>query len=107
MVAGGPGKHSVFWENTKFPESDWLREKLKSWIRRGLPVKDYVRYPMPIAVSPENIMIVVAGGEKSGHSYWLQIHGGSLGPATKEIKLPTNWETLLKKAEEDLGPFSP
>ena len=96
---------TYLWENTKFDDSKWLREKLDSWVRKGLPVKDYVQYPMPIAVGPRNIMIVVAGGEQSGHSYWLQVHGGSLGPATKEIKLPANWKELLNKADEDLGPL--
>ncbi len=96
----------LLWENTKFPETEWLRETLQKWgDTKNLAVKDYVQYPMPIAVAPKNIMIVVAGGKQSGHSYWLQVHGGTFGPATREIKLPHNWEELLKKAEEDLGPF--
>ena len=95
----------LLWENTKFPETEWLRETLQKWGNtKNLAVKDYVQYPMPIAVAPKNIMIVVAGGKQSGHSYWLQVHGGTFGPATREIKLPQNWEELLKKAEEDLGP---
>lgn len=91
------------WEHTKFSESDWLTEKLDLWIRGGLSVKEYVKYPLPIAVSSKNLMIVVAGGEQAGHSYWLQVHGGCFGPAIREINLPKSWEALLKKAEEDLG----
>jgi len=72
---------------------------------RELPVKDYVKYPMPITVAPKNFMIVVAGGEQSGHSFWLQVHGGTFGPTTKEIKPPANLGKLLQKAEEDLGPL--
>jgi hypothetical protein len=100
---------TYLWENAKLPESEWLKEKLygkTGWVRRGLPVKDYVKYPMPITVGPKNFMIVVAGGEQSGHSYWIQVHGGTFGPATKEIKIPKNWGKLLQKAEEDLGPPS-
>jgi hypothetical protein len=58
---------------------------------------------MPITVAPENFMIAVAGGEQSGHSYWLQVHGGTIGPTTKQIQVPANWGKLLQKAEEDLG----
>ena len=60
---------------------------------------------MPVTPAPENIMIVVAGGEQSGHSYWLQVHGGTGGPAAREIALPQAWQALLQKAEEDLGPL--
>lgn len=94
----------LIWEKAKFPDTEWIRAMLQRWIsRRNLVVKDYVQYPMPIAVAPKNIMIVVAGGKQSGHSCWLQVHGGTYGPATRKIKLPRSWEKLLKKAEEDLG----
>lgn len=50
-------------------------------------------------------MIVVAGGDQSGHGYWMQAgYSGDFKPASKEIKLPANWDDLLKQAEEDLGP---
>ena len=96
---------TYLWENARIPESEWLRDILElRGSRAGLPVKDYVQYPMPIAVGPKNIMIVVAGGKLGTHPYWLQVHGGTFGPATKQVNLPTNWTQLLKKAEEDLGP---
>jgi hypothetical protein len=96
----------LLWENSKFPETEWLRETLQKWGHtRNLVVKDYTQYPMPIAVAPKNIMIVVAGGKQSGHSYWLPVHGGTFGPASREMKLPDHWDALLKKAEEDLGPL--
>jgi hypothetical protein len=96
----------LLWEKAKFPDTEWLREILLRWVsRRNLPVKDYLQYPMPIAVAPKNIMVVVAGGRQSGHSYWLQVHGGTFGPASREMKLPKNWGELLGKAEEDLGPL--
>ena len=97
---------TYLWENTKLPQSEWLKKMVETkGVRMGLPVKDYVQYPMPIAASPRNIMIVVAGGAHSGHSFWVQVHGGTFGPATKEIKLPAGWTEHLKKAEEDLGPL--
>ena len=83
-----------------------MRKTLEFFSRRGLFVKDHIRYPMPIAVAPRNIMVVVAGGEQSGHCYWLRGHGGTYGPCTKEIALPSNWDELLGNSEKDLGPIA-
>jgi hypothetical protein len=94
------------WENSMLEKSEWLVKMLDYFgARHGLYVKDHIRYPMPITPVPENIMIVVAGGEQSGHSYWLQVHGGTGGAATRPIVLPKNLDSLLAKAEEDLGPM--
>lgn len=93
------------WQQSKLPDTPWLRDQLAQWSRRNLPVKDYVQYPMPVCVAPENILIVVAGGEQSGHSYWLQVHGGTHGPAQRAVRLPRAWQALLGEAEEDLGPI--
>jgi hypothetical protein len=49
-------------------------------------------------------MIVVAGGEQSGHAYWMRYGPGPITPTSAEINLPANWSELLKRAEEDLGP---
>jgi len=97
---------TYLWEHSKLPDSPWLRKTLEHFSRRGLFVKDHIGYPMPIAVAPRNIMLVVAGGQQSGHSYWLRGHGGTYGPCTKEIVLPSNWIELLSKAEEELGPIA-
>lgn len=96
---------SYLWDNARLPDSEWLRKILADFSRRAMFVKDHVRYPIPIALSAKNIMIVVAGGEQSGHTYWLQVHGGTFGPASKEIRLSANWEELILEAEEDLGPL--
>ena len=94
------------WENSKLPRSAWLEKMLDHFgARHGLYVKDQVQFPMPVTPAPANIMIVVAGGEQSGHSYWLQVHGGTGGPASREIALPGGWQALLEKAGEDLGPL--
>ncbi len=59
--------------------------------------------PFPITSKAKNIMLVVAGGAHPTHAYWMQ---AAQGPKTviKKIQLPTNWATLLKEAEEELGP---
>ena len=58
-----------------------------------------------MAADPKNIMIVVAGGEQSGHGYWMRYGFGPITPTSAEIQLPANWGELLKKAEEDLDPL--
>ena len=70
----------------------------------GKMPEEHVQYPLPIAMGPENIMIVVAGGEQSGHAYLMQVSlSGEV--ASKEIMIPGNWDKLLDEAEEDLGPL--
>jgi hypothetical protein len=62
---------------------------------------------LPITKKPQNIMFVVAGGAPSAHVEWLPTYG-IMGVATSaEIKLPKNWNDLLKVAETDLGPLPP
>jgi hypothetical protein len=58
----------------------------------------------PITVTPSQITLVVAGGAQSGHSYWMQPGSLLYGQTSKGIKLPKNWDSLIKQAETDLGP---
>jgi hypothetical protein len=59
----------------------------------------------PITPRPEQLMIVLAGGDQSGHGYWMQVGHGNYVHVSKEIKLPRHWDELLKQAEADLGPI--
>ena len=59
---------------------------------------------LPITKKPEDIMIVVAGGEQSGHGYWMHVGCCPAKATSAEIELPADWEQLLTEAEEDLGP---
>ncbi len=58
--------------------------------------------PWPITASPDNFVIVVAGGGHPTNSYWLQ--GYSPGVVGRSIDLPSSFEGLLADAERDLGP---
>jgi len=90
-------EHSkVSWEAIKSTSPPHLLEERR--IGAGLPMNE----PWPITRKPENMMIVVAGGEQSGHGYWMQI-GTSFKPACKEIRLPQNWDDLIKKRNRNLG----
>jgi hypothetical protein len=92
------------WEKSKVPESRLLRRWVGFHVQEGKVPKELEQYPMPIAPSSENIMVVVAGGEQSGHAYLMLVSLSGI-VVSKEIDLPSNWDELLNRAEDDLGPI--
>ena len=95
---------TFLWENSKVPwaviKADTLNfedgeDNMKPYVKEG--------EAWPLAANPKNIMIVVAGGEQSGHAYWMRRGSGPITPTSAEIEIPANWGELLKQAEEDLG----
>jgi len=109
-TAGGLAK--LGWSKDKIRNFLWEKSKL-------LPskIKDYgFQYkamemgldplmPMPVSKTPKNLTIVVAGGEQSGHAYFMPNQGDT--PMSREIKLPreVKWNDLLKQAQIDLYPI--
>lgn len=104
---------AFLWENSKVSWSDIVRA------RSPLEIEESIRLtkspegslkekePWPITSKPQNITIVVAGGEQGGHCYWMQNAWPSKELVSIEIKLPSKakWDELLKQAEKDLGPI--
>lgn len=95
----------ALWERSVTPWSkqvEWGHSDFLVRIMGGPEGED-----LPITPRPEQIMIVVAGGEQSGHGYWMQ--GGFAGSqnVSKEIHLPAQgtWDALIAQAEADLGPM--
>jgi len=90
------------WENSKIPLSEIKKTGFIRWIEYE-NLTETLRDPWPITSKPENLMIVVAGGRHPTHAYWLQ---SAMAPrvVSAEIKLPTNWDKLIKESVEDLGP---
>jgi hypothetical protein len=62
---------------------------------------------IPITPKPDQITVVVAGGDQSGHGYWMQEGHSNYTVVSTEIQLPKNWDALLKQAVTDLGPLPP
>jgi hypothetical protein len=99
---------AYLWKNTKVP---WDMVKAL-----GINSKENVEYvkrygiaegePWPIAPSPNEIVLVIAGGEQSGHLYWMRRPNYPRLVQSNEIRLPAKakWDVLLKEAEKDLGP---
>ncbi len=87
------------------PESLEMRKQMRL---PGSAMADYLdkgkRWPMPIT-KPENMHFVVCGGAQSTHTHWIHAGGFRKEPVNAKIKLPANWNQLLRKAEEDLGPI--
>jgi len=88
------------WEHSKVPASK-IGPYFPAW---WMPREEIMQDPMPVAMTPAGIKIVVAGGDQSGHMMWLQSGCCPEQMITTEIKLPENWGELLKKAEADMGP---
>ncbi len=104
--ASGYSKQDVktfLWNNAKMPWATIVAiGRAKSYIDAGAKEgQDITMTP-----KPEQLMIVVGGGDQAGHGYWLP-SGGNSGytNVSKEIKLPKSWDALLKQAETDLGPI--
>ena len=57
---------------------------------------------LPITASPDNFIVIVAGGGHPTNSYWLQ--GYSPSVVGRVIEVPPSFEALLADAERDLGP---
>jgi hypothetical protein len=53
-------------------------------------------------VSPDNFIVIVAGGGHPTNSYWLQ--GYSPGVVGRVLDPPDAFDDLLAEAERDLGP---
>ncbi|MFC1928571.1 hypothetical protein ACFLXK_03075 [Chloroflexota bacterium] len=94
---------AYLWGNSKVPASKLVR-LIQPGNTRSIEFRKIIQDPMPISMSPKGIKIVVAGGLQSGHMMWLQVGCCPEQLVSAEAGLPANWDELLKKAEEDLGP---
>jgi hypothetical protein len=56
---------------------------------------------------PEQVTLVVAGGDQSGHGYWMQGGYSNWRLVSKKIELPekAKWDALLAQAVTDMGPI--
>jgi len=93
------------WEHSKIPAADLRRAGCPAWIE--IDASKVVREslaldPWPITASPDNFIIIVAGGGHPTNSYWLQ--GYSPGVIGRMIDVPASFESLLAEADRDLGP---
>ncbi|MBI2858428.1 MAG: hypothetical protein HYX90_05050 [Chloroflexi bacterium] len=92
---------SFLWDNAKIPWADLMKAGGGYEEDRLKAPKEYWQDPMPIAATPDKILIVVAGGYESRQNYWMQAGQGPEACVSVEVKLPAAWNDLLAKAQED------
>ena len=93
------------WKHSRIPLEDLRRAGCPAWLEidASKVVRESITLdPWPITSSPDNFVIVVAGGGHPTNSYWLQ--GYSPGVVGRPIDLPSSLESLLADADRDLGP---
>ena len=92
------------WENSKIPLAQLKRAGAPAWIEiDSNPVtRESIKLdPWPIALIPENIVLVVAGGDHPTHYHWLQAHSPRV--IGRIMRVPESFEQLLVDADRDLG----
>ena len=92
------------WEHSRIPAAELARAGGHAWIEidaskvaRDSGALD----PWPITASPDNFVILVAGGGHPTNSYWLQ--GYSPSVIGRTIQLPAAFDQLLTEADRDLS----
>jgi hypothetical protein len=93
------------WEHSRIPLDALRRAGGPAWIeidKSKVARESLALDPWPITASPDNFVIVVAGGGHPTNSYWLQ--GYSPGVVGRLVEASPALDTLLAEAERDLGP---
>mgnify|MGYP001601550361 FL=1 len=92
------------WENSKIPLPQLQRAGAPAWLEIDAnPVtRASIKLdPWPIALKPENIVLVVAGGDHPTHYHWLQAHSPRV--TGRVVRVPESFDRLLADADSDLG----
>jgi hypothetical protein len=92
------------WEHSRIPGADLHRAGGYAWIEidASKVARDSAALdPWPITASPENFILIVAGGGHPTNSYWLQ--GYSPGVVGREVHVPEQFPALLAEAERQIG----
>ena len=100
-----PQKLRAFlWENSKIPMAQLKRAGGPAWIEidPSPAVRDSIKLdPWPIAKKPDNIILIVAGGDHPTHSQWLQAHSPTV--IGRVMRVPETFDRLLAESDRDLG----
>lgn len=104
VSANGLSKDDVkqyLWENsmTTYEEFEaWGALKVVSKVYPDMKPGDEI----PVCPKPEQLTVLVAGGDQGGHGYYM---GGLVqgNVVSAEVKLPSNWDSLILQSEIDLG----
>jgi len=99
-----PAIRRFLWEHSRIPAEHLRRAGGYAWIEidssaatRASAALD----PWPVTASPDNFILLVAGGGHPTNSYWLQ--GYSPGVIGRPISVPEGFAGLLEEAERELA----
>ncbi len=93
------------WNHSKVPQSVVQETGLKQWIEAAAEPETIASAdmdPWPISKSPDQLIVIVAGGAHPTHNFWMQAMSPSV--VCREIGTPQNWSSLVADAELELGP---
>ncbi len=93
---------SYLWDNSKLPWAEvsamGLDASLESQGFAITPDED-----LHLTLKPEQITLVIAGGDRSGNGYWMAAGESGHLMVSKAVKLPAKWDTVLEQSIPDLG----
>jgi hypothetical protein len=92
------------WEHSKIPMDQLQRAGGPGWINNSTSqvVRDSIHLdPWPVTAKPENIVIVVAGGNHPSHACWLQAYNYQV--TGRLIQVPKDFDSLLSAGERDIS----
>ena len=93
------------WNQSKVPQAVVRETGLKQWIEAASEPETAASADAemwPISQSPDQIIVVVAGGAHPTHNFWMQAMSPSV--ICREIATSGNWQSLVADAELELGP---
>jgi hypothetical protein len=99
-----PSMREFLWENSRIPQEQLKRSGASSWIEVDASAKALESLkldPWPICTSPDQLVIICAGGEHPTNSCWLQ--GYCPRVIGCHIRLPVEFDRLIAEADRDLG----
>jgi len=99
-----PKLREFLWQHSKIPMEQVKRAGGLAWIEidaSPLARESIKLDPWPIAMKPDNIILVVAGGDHPTHSQWLQAHSPAV--VGRLVRTPESFDRLLAESDRDLG----
>ena len=92
-------------DQTKISAQEVRESGMRQWIEAAGDLETQASValdPWPITRTPEQILIVVAGGAHPTHNFWMQ----AMSPAviSRRIELPARFDQLIAEAEIEIGP---
>jgi hypothetical protein len=107
MASVGWTKKSIrdfLWEHSKIPAEELRRAGIDAWIEadRDPGVRASLNLDRwPLSARPENLVLLVVGGEHPTNSYWMEAYSPHV--VGRKVQFPKDFAKLLDLADRELG----